>query len=139
MSSRWISISASAPGRSASLTAACAALTSALLPVPRAPHSSTLLAGSPAAKRSVLSSRMSRTRSMPRSRPIGDAVDGRHRLQPLAVGVPDEGVGGAEIVDRGAGRREPLERVGDAVQKRQQVGFAASWIAGRVQRKGGGR
>src|SRR5712691_1033870 len=70
MSSRWISISASAPGR-ASLIAACAALTRALLPVPRAPHNRTLLAGSPAANRSVFSRRMSRTRSIPRNSSIG--------------------------------------------------------------------
>ena len=36
--------------------------------MPRAPHSSTLLAGSPLAKRRVLSSNMSRTRSIPWSR-----------------------------------------------------------------------
>ena len=67
MSSRWISMRTRARGVSA-LIAACVALTSELLPMPRAPHSSTLLAGSPAAKRRVLSSRMSRTRSIPCSR-----------------------------------------------------------------------
>src|SRR5262245_46113440 len=44
---------------------ACAALTSDDLPMPRAPHSSALLAGRPLAKRSVFSIRMSRIRSMP--------------------------------------------------------------------------
>ena len=48
---------------------ACAALTSDDLPMPRAPHSSALLAGRPLAKRSVFSIRMSRIRSMPLSRP----------------------------------------------------------------------
>src|SRR3954454_14200445 len=48
---------------------ACAALTSDDLPMPRAAHNSALLAGYPLAKRSVFSSRMSRSRSMPLSRP----------------------------------------------------------------------
>src|SRR5258708_40219571 len=48
---------------------ACAALTSDDLPMPRAPHSRALLAGSPSAKRSVFSIRMSRIRSIPLSRP----------------------------------------------------------------------
>src|SRR5207253_2240634 len=45
------------------------ALTSDDLPMPRAPHSSALLAGSPLAKRTVFSIRMSRIRSIPLSRP----------------------------------------------------------------------
>src|SRR5437879_12411184 len=45
------------------------ALTSDDLPMPRAPHSSALLAGSPLAKRAVFSIRMSRIRSIPLSRP----------------------------------------------------------------------
>src|SRR3954452_16282380 len=49
---------------------ACAAFTSDDLPMPRAPHNSALLAGYPLAKRSVFSRRMSRSRSIPRSRPI---------------------------------------------------------------------
>ena len=40
-------------------------MTSDDLPMPRAPHSSALLAATPLAKRCVFSSRMSRTRSMP--------------------------------------------------------------------------
>ena len=38
--------------------------------MPRAPHSSALLAGRPRAKRSVFSTSRSRTRSMPRNRPM---------------------------------------------------------------------
>ena len=72
MSSRWISTSFK--GRAVSVasdrTAACVALTSDDLPIPRAPHKSTLLAGSPSAKRDVLSCRMSRTRSTPRISPM---------------------------------------------------------------------
>src|SRR3569833_372712 len=49
---------------------AWAAFTSDDLPMPRAPHSSALLAGRPSAKRSVFSIRMSRIRSMPLSRSI---------------------------------------------------------------------
>src|SRR6202795_1141639 len=48
---------------------ACAAFTSDDFPMPRAPHNSALLAGSPSAKRSVFSIRMSRIRSIPLSRP----------------------------------------------------------------------
>src|SRR5258706_7908754 len=48
---------------------ACVALTSDDLPMPRAPHSSALLAGSPLAKRAVFSIRISRIRSIPLSRP----------------------------------------------------------------------
>jgi hypothetical protein len=35
--------------------------------------------------------------------------------------MPDKGVGGGEVVDRGAGRGQPFERVGDAVEKRDEV------------------
>ena len=67
MSSRWISTSLRRPATSFSrLIAACAALTSDDLPMPRAPHSSALLAGRPRAKRWVFSTRRSRTRSIPR-------------------------------------------------------------------------
>src|SRR6516164_6371542 len=68
MSSRWISISLRrSAGLRSRLMVACAAFTSDDLPMPRAPHSSALLAGSPLAKRSVFSIRMSRIRSMPLS------------------------------------------------------------------------
>ena len=90
------------PARASALIAACTALTSELLPMPRAPHSSTLLAGKPAAKRSVLSSRMSRTRSMPLQQVEIDAVDpltGSSRR----VGVPDEGVGCVKCWGAGTG------------------------------------
>ena len=70
MSSRWISIRASACG-CAALIRPWIALISELLPMPRAPHNSALLAGRPAANRSVLSSRMSRTRSIPTSSSSG--------------------------------------------------------------------
>jgi hypothetical protein len=43
-----------------------------------------------------------------------DAVDRRDRLEPLALGVPDEGVGGGDVGRRVRRRREALERVGNA-------------------------
>src|SRR5690606_13316908 len=72
-SSRWISTRARARGV-AWFTARCTALTRELLPIPRAPQRSALFAGQPAAKRRVFSSRMSRTRSMPRSRERSTAL-----------------------------------------------------------------
>src|SRR5262245_24390682 len=69
MSSRWISISLRGPllvlRAKVAFTPACAALTNDDLPMPRAPHKSALLAGSPLAKRSVFSTNTSRTRSIP--------------------------------------------------------------------------
>ena len=70
--------------------------------MPRAPHSRTLLAGRPRAKRSVFSSRMSRIRSIPLSRTEIDPADPATGCRRLAVGLPDEGVGGVEIGRRGA-------------------------------------
>src|SRR6185437_10523743 len=59
MSSRCTSIRTSAVLRPR-LTCACTALTSELLPMPRAPHRSALLAGRPSAKRRVLAISVSR-------------------------------------------------------------------------------
>ncbi len=53
------------------LASACTALTSDDLPVPRAPHKSTLLAGSPLAKRNVLSKSFAFCGSIPFKRAIG--------------------------------------------------------------------
>ena len=49
-----------------------------------------------------------------------DAADSRHRLEPVAVGVPDEGVGGVEIDRRRRRRRQAFQRFGDAAQQRRQ-------------------
>src|SRR5919109_3262532 len=70
MSSRWISTSLRAFPPEAALTEACTALTRDDLPMPRAPQSSALLAGSPRANRSVFSTSVSRMRSIPLSRDI---------------------------------------------------------------------
>ena len=72
-----------APPRAAS---ACAALTRLDLPMPRAPQSSTLLAGKPRANCRVLASSVSRARSMPTSSADVDPRDPRHRLQPVGPG-----------------------------------------------------
>ncbi len=100
MSSRWISISLSggASFRAAwRRRSACAALTSELLPMPRAPQRSALLAGRPAAKRCVLSIRMSRERSMPLRSGSATRLTFDDGLQMRRLGVPDEGLCGAEI------------------------------------------
>ena len=54
------------------------------------------------------------------------AVDARDRNQPRALGMPDEGVGAAEIGHCGWTRREPLQRVGDA-RKRLVIG-SRTWL-----------
>ena len=82
--------------------------------MPRAPQSSTLLAGSPSAKRvGVFQQRIAHAIDAAEQRDI-DAIDLRHRLQRAAVGVPDEGVGGADIRRRRRRRGEPLQRLADA-------------------------
>ena len=101
---------------SSAATAACTALTSELLPMPRAPQSSALLAGRPAAKRRVFSSSVSRERSMPfRS---GSATRltfgtgcrrGGSACQTKASAAERSGTAGA-------GGRQPLERRGDALE-----------------------
>src|SRR3569623_1396701 len=49
-----------------------------------------------------------------------DPRDGLDRLQP-ALGLPDEGVGGVEIVASRGLRRQALQALGDRLQDRQQV------------------
>ena len=51
------------------------------------------------------------------------AVDLRHRLEALGLGVPDESVGALEIGFRGRRRRQPLECRGEAFQALHQGGF----------------
>ena len=121
------SASGSARRPSSAATAACAALTSELLPMPRAPHSSALLAGSPAAKRRVLSSRMSR-----------DAVDALEEGQ-RRPGSPRPPVAGAAASrarrkrprrrDRGGARRrrrQALQRSRRCARRGRRSGSAAS-------------
>ena len=47
-----------------------------------------------------------------------DAVDRRHRHQPVALGMPDEGIGGIDVVGARRLWREALQGVGDTVQQR---------------------
>ena len=70
--------------------------------MPRAPHSSTLLAGRPAAKRPVLSIEDVADAVDAADQPDIDAVDTLHRLQKARIGGPDEAVGGGEIGRRRA-------------------------------------
>ena len=44
-----------------------------------------------------------------------DPVDLVNRLEPIAVGVPHEGVAGIEVVGERGGRGQALERIGDAI------------------------
>ena len=91
------------PSPSSWRTSACAALTSEDLPMPRAPHSSALLAGRPWAKRRVLSRSWSEARSMPLSRPSGWRLTCGTGRKACGLGLPHEGFGGGEI----EGRRRP--------------------------------
>ena len=126
--------SASAGRRLAALAliAACAALTSDDLPMPRAPHSSALLAGRPSAKRSVFSIRMSRiavdaleqARSTRLTRGTGASA---------SIRMPDKGVGGAE--ESAAARAGEPDRWAAMASSasRDPLGGAVVWtpVAGR--------
>ena len=109
ISSRWISISLRRPEPPS--TAACTALTSELLPMPRAPHSSALLAGRPAAKRSgVLEQDVANLIDSLQEIEI-DPVDLRDLAQAIAGGMPDKGGMGTEV-------RHRRRRAGQAFQSR---------------------
>ena len=90
--------------------------------MPRAPHSRALLAGRPSAKRRGVVDRISRTRSMPRSRSDVDAVDLGDRGKAPAGCVPHEGVGGVELGLQTRRRSDPFERIGDPAEQRQAIG-----------------
>ena len=126
MSSRWISTSLSAScAARPRLMLACAAFTSDDLPMPRAPHSSALLAGRPLANRSVFSNRRSRTRSIPLSRPISTRFTFGTGASVCASARHDEGVGGPEI-GGGRGRRgEALQRA--AMRSRRAGSWSVPW------------
>src|SRR5690349_17773867 len=97
-------------------TSPCIALTRELLPMPRAPHSSALLAGSPRPKRSVLASNASRMRSIFEQRE-GYAVDIGDRNETSCLGMPDEGVARREIRRLGLLRAKPLDGPGDPFEQ----------------------
>ena len=59
-----------------------------------------------------------------------DAVDLVDRLEPAAVGVPDESVARVEIGGAALPRREPLQRIGNAMEERQQIGIGHRQIWG---------
>src|SRR6516225_8346264 len=76
--------------------------------MPRAPHSSALLAGSPRAKRSVLVSRGSRMRSMPLSSERGTRLTSATGMKP-----PGEGVACREVRRFGLLRAKALDGPSD--------------------------
>ncbi len=45
-----------------------------------------------------------------------DTIDGINRLEPLAVGMPHESIGGVNVVDWRRRRRQAIKRVGDTAQ-----------------------
>src|SRR5215211_6014794 len=138
MSSRWISTSLrplSLAALTLALISACTALTSDDLPMPRAPHKSALLAGRPRAKRSVFSTSMSRTRSMPLSSDISTrltrAIGVRRRpsgCQTKASAAAKSGVAGA----RGA-RRSSAAAMRLSVSARNETSGAARSDMGGFQ------
>ena len=132
MSSRWISISLSgallAWRASVALTPACAAFTSDDLPMPRAPHSSALLAGRPLAKRSVFSTSTSRTRSMPLSSDISTRLTRLTGASRRPSGCQTKASAPAKSGSGRALRRQPLERVGDALEHVGAAGGLAPWL-----------
>src|SRR5947209_5035242 len=87
---------------------ACAAFTSDDLPMPRAPHSSALLAGRPSAKRSVFSIRMSRMRSIPLSRP---------RSTRLTRGTGDSRPLGCQTKASALAKRDAVSVVSEAAER----------------------
>ena len=114
-------------------TSACTALTSELFPMPRAPHSSALLAGRPSANRCVFWCSTSRAWSIPLSsdkRERGHVFD-RHEM--AGVGFPDKGVGArkCEIAVTRASVAV-LERRSDALQQAFRLGeilvHAVPWL-----------
>ena len=71
-----------------------------------------------------------------------DAVDLVNRLEAAAVGMPHEGVAGLKFVAGRSGRGQALQRVGDAVEQREQVGIGFGqgqilWQPGRRRYHGG--
>ena len=93
------------------------ALTSELLPMPRAPQSRALLAGRPAREAARvleqgLGHALDAAQELERH-----AGDPRHRPQPLAARLPDERVGRSEVELARRRRREPLQRLRRSAQE----------------------
>ncbi len=72
-----------------------------------------------------------------------DAVYLVNRLEPAAVGMPHEGVAAFQLVGKCGGRGQALQRSGDAIEQRQQIGIGLRqvWIlrSGRSRRYHRGR
>ncbi len=118
---------------------ACAAFTSDDFPMPRAPHSSALLAGRPSAKRSVFSIRMSRIRSMPLSRPRstrltrGTGASRPSGCQTKASALPNESAAAGRGRCGRQVRRDGFERARDPLRgvavRRRCGAFCRGWPA----------
>ncbi len=101
---------------------ACAAFTRDDLPMPRAPHSMALLAGCPAAKRSVLSSSRSRCRVHPLQQADLDPRHLRAPVQPRSCGCQTNASASASVpARRAAGPGGPAPR------RSGRAGGAGSW------------
>ncbi len=121
---------------------ACAALTSDDLPMPRAPHSSALLAGSPRANRMVLSISWSAACEMPLSslsgtrltlatawNPSGSACQTKASAASKSTGA---GAGGASRSSAAAIRSRRVSKASSCVMAFNLpgvAGFRASWAA----------
>ncbi len=123
MSSRWISMSFS--GRltpETGVDVGVGGLDERRLAHAARAHKSALLADNPRAKRSVLSARRSRSRSMPRKSAISTRLT-------LCTGskcgalAKDESVGRREVRRRPRGGNEPFERRRDALQRVGSAGI----------------
>ena len=117
------------PSPSSRRTSACAAFTSDDLPMPRAPHSSALLAGRPRAKRRVLSSSCSAARSMPLSRPSGWRLTCATARKRFGRGLPHEGLAHAR------NRPWPAAAAPAARGLRQGAPGARGWPSRRSSRQ----
>ena len=102
--------------------------------MPRAPHSSALLAGRPRAKRAVLASSVSRMRSMPLSSASGTRLTVLTGRKALRLGLPDKGIACGEIGPLGLARTEPLDGPGDPLEKAGK-GFLKVHVGRPLQRR----
>ena len=122
MSSRWISISASALGFSL-LIAACAALTSAALAGAAGAPEQHVIGGQPGGEAlGVFDQDIAHPVDAAQQADL-DSVDLFYRFEPVALCVPDERIGRLEVICRRRRRSQPFERGGDAVNQRFKVGI----------------
>ena len=117
MSSRWISISASAPGRFAVDRGVHRLDQRALAHAARAPQQHVVGRQPAREPPGVLQQDVAHPVDAAQAAPIATRLTSRP-APAGPVGVPDEGVGGRRDRRRRGGGREPLERLGDPVEQR---------------------